>query len=175
MQFNVAGLLKGAVGATQRHLLDEAPLSLEDIQAERVWGAVTLMRVNDGVWVRGDFRATVECACSRCLRSYPATVSFHFDETYYPTLDIASGVAITLPDGAEADAAIDNHHILDISEAIRQNIILGLPMKPLCKPACAGICARCGRDMNESPCACPQDTGDPRWAALKDPLSPDKN
>lgn len=170
MQFNVASLLKGPVGGAQRHRLDETSLSLDDAQVERVWGHITLMRVNDGIWASGEFRATVTCTCSRCLQPYGTTLRFPFEETYYPSLDINTGVAVPLPNEAEADAAIDGHHILDISEAMRQDIILATPMKPLCSPTCAGICSRCGRDLNHSSCACPKEVQDPRWAPLLDML-----
>ncbi|MBI4339695.1 MAG: DUF177 domain-containing protein [Chloroflexi bacterium] len=175
MQFNVAGLLKGPGGATQRHKLEESPFALDDTQAEHVWGQVTLMRVNDGIWVTGNFRAAITCSCSRCLKSFATTVRFHFDETYYPTRDINSGVAIRLPEDAEQDATIDDHHILDISEGVRQEILLSSPMKPLCKPNCAGICPSCGTDLNESTCPCPKESRDRRWAPLMGMLSQGKN
>lgn len=175
MQFNVASLLKGPVGVTQHHRLDEQSVAEDDTQAERVWGQVTLVHLNDGIWVRGDLQAKVRCTCSRCLQAYSTTLRFHIEETYYPTLDISTGVEVSLPEDAETDATIDDHHILDISEVVRQDIILATPMKPLCKTDCAGICPQCGADLNESSCACPKEPVDRRWASLSDMLSHRKN
>lgn len=175
MQFNVASLLKGPVGESQRHQVDEASFDWDDVQVAHVWGQVSLTRLNEGIWVRGAFRATVDCTCSRCLQSFQATLRIPFNETYYPTLDINSGAPVTLPEDAEADATIDDHHTLDIAETLRQDIILAVPMKPLCKPDCAGICPQCGKDLNQATCRCPQETIDPRLTPLLSFLSQQKN
>ncbi|MBI4201944.1 MAG: DUF177 domain-containing protein [Chloroflexi bacterium] len=174
MQFNVAGLLKGPVGGSQRHQVDETSLALEDAQVKRLWGSITLVRINEGVWVKGNLQARVVCTCSRCLRPYDTTLPFLFNETYHPTVDVTTGVPVALPDGAEADTTIDTHHILDIEEVVRQDIILAIPMKPLCQSNCAGICPHCGKDLNETSCDCPQEMVDPRWATLLGLLSTTK-
>ncbi len=175
MQFNVAGLLKGPVGESQRHQVDEVALPWEDVQVLHVWGQVKLTRLNEGVWVKGDFRATVACTCSRCLQTYQATMRFPFNETYYPTLDINSGTPVAPPEDAETDTIIDGHHTLDIAEALRQDVILAVPMKPLCKPDCAGICPQCGQDLNQAACRCPQEAIDPRLSPLLRFLPQQKN
>ncbi|MBA7688765.1 hypothetical protein ES703_97254 [subsurface metagenome] len=61
---------------------------------------------------------------------------------------------------------IDEHHILDLTEAIRQYALLAIPMKPLCRGDCAGLCPNCGHNINQGPCDCsPQET-EPRWSEL---------
>jgi uncharacterized protein len=62
---------------------------------------------------------------------------------------------------------IDERHIIDLSEAVRQYTLLAVPMKPLCEAACAGICPTCGKNLNLGACRCPPPEGDPRWAKLQ--------
>jgi uncharacterized protein len=61
---------------------------------------------------------------------------------------------------------IDEHHILDLTEAIRQYIVTAMPMKSLCREDCAGLCPTCGKDLNQGKCGCKQEELDPRWAEL---------
>jgi uncharacterized protein len=78
---------------------------------------------------------------------------------------VVTGMPLPVP---SPDAfTIDAHHILDLSEAVRQYTVINIPMKPLCKPNCAGLCPQCGANRNEAPCQCPQEQGDPRWAVLQ--------
>jgi uncharacterized protein len=62
---------------------------------------------------------------------------------------------------------IDEHHILDLTEAIRQYTVLAVPMKPLCNENCAGLCPSCGQNLNQGECGCPSPDTDPRWANLR--------
>jgi uncharacterized protein len=61
---------------------------------------------------------------------------------------------------------IDGHHIIDMTEAVRQYILLTTPMKPLCREDCAGLCPVCGHNLNQGPCSCPPQGVDPHWAKL---------
>ena len=80
-------------------------------------------------------------------------------------MDINSGTPLEIPE--EPDSfIIDEHHILDLKEAIRQNALLAVPMKPLCRADCAGLCQICGKDLNKGNCDCAKDNIDPRWSKL---------
>jgi uncharacterized protein len=63
--------------------------------------------------------------------------------------------------------SIDRNHIVDLSELIRQTLLVNLPLQPLCRAECAGLCPQCGKNLNEGPCDCPTETVDPRFAALE--------
>lgn len=170
MQFNVVRLLRGPVGQALRYSVDETDLVLGDAEAQRIWGRVRLTRVNKGVWVAGAMNATTTCSCSRCLRECATTLHFRFDQTYYPVIDVNTGVALDLPEDADHDFVIDRHHIVDITEAVRQSVIVSVPMKPLCTDDCAGICPRCGADLNREACACEGGVRDERWRPLLEML-----
>ena len=91
-------------------------------------------------------------------------------EQFYPSVDISTGTAIASPLLEDGAFRIDATNELDVREALRQNLITSLSMKPLCKPECAGICPECGVNRNESKCHCGEEVRDPRWAALNELL-----
>jgi uncharacterized protein len=63
---------------------------------------------------------------------------------------------------------------VDITEPIRQVLILAVPLKPLCAETCRGLCASCGANLNETGCDCKRDNTDPRWEGLKGFLPEDE-
>ena len=78
---------------------------------------------------------------------------------------MTSGSLLSLPDEPGC-FTIDEHHILDLTEAVRQYALLALPMKPLCRQDCAGLCPTCGHNLNQGGCGCPPQGPDPRWSGL---------
>ena len=166
MQFNVARLLQGPVGTSQVHTLDAAFALLKDTQTDRVWGRAQITGVIEGVWVNASLEATVTYACSRCLQDFLLGVRFQLDEIYSSVMDVFTGASLPLPEDADPNFTIDSHHVVDITEGVRQSTILALPMKPLCRDDCAGICPDCGVNRNEAHCNCQGRDMDPRWAPL---------
>src|SRR5262249_10592752 len=170
MIYNVAQLLKATPGTALRVELDDADdLDLEDDEARLagpVSGQVRLHRTNQGIFADGTVEVPVELECSRCLKPFTATVMFPLREQFYPTIDVNIGVPLPPPDD-ELAFPIDHNHILDLREAIRQNLVLALPLKALCKEDCAGLCPQCGKDLNEGRCACVPEIVDDRLAVLR--------
>ena len=173
MIYNVAQLLKAPVGTVQHVDLDDADeLELRDGEATLagpVTGEVRLHRTNQGIYVDGTARVPVELQCTRCLKTYTTTVTFPLREQFYPTIDVISGLPVAVPDD-ELAFTIDRNHLLDLREAIRQNLVLALPMKTLCREDCKGLCPQCGHDLNDGPCACEPDTVDDRFSVLQELL-----
>lgn len=96
--------------------------------------------------VRGSLRATLEAECSRCNRTFSFDVSVDgFAESF------------------ELDPAAE---FLDITDAIREAVILEIPAFPVHDPGCKGLCAQCGADLNDGPCGCAAKGSDSRWGAL---------
>jgi len=124
-----------------------------------------LLRTQRSILVKCRLRAEVELGCSRCLSRFRQPLKIKFEEEYFPTVDIESGVPLPPPEEA-SNFTIDEHHVLDTTEAVRQYALLAVPMKPLCRPDCAGLCPRCGQNLNHGPCGCPAADIDPRWSAL---------
>ncbi len=103
--------------------------------------------------------------CSRCLQPLQETLPIEFDEEFLTTVDVRSGQpAGEAPD--EEDFLIDEHHMLDLTEAIRQYREASAVMQPLCRPDCRGLCPDCGQDLNAGECNCRAAAVDNRWSAL---------
>jgi uncharacterized protein len=169
-QFNVAQLLKQPSGARRVYDIDTSAVPPFDEGFEVVApfrGEVRFMRIGTGILVTGNLETIVEVACTRCLTSFDIPVRFEIEEEFKPTLDIQSGAK--LPPDPDQDPAtlIDERHILDLAEVVRQDLVLSLPPSPVCRPDCKGLCPQCGQDLNEGSCDCHTDAVDPRWAVLK--------
>jgi uncharacterized protein len=152
MQINVAQLLKEAVGSSRIYKIDDT-LSFEELAEYHVQGEVELVRTKRGILVRGVFSGKSRLVCSRCLICFDYPLTFKIEEEFFPSIDVISGIPLSLADDLTA-FTIDEHHILDLSEAMRQYSLLAIPMKPLCRPDCAGLCPQCGANLNQGACGC---------------------
>jgi uncharacterized protein len=164
MLFNVSGLIQEGIGATRRHEL-EGSLETEGREPEPVRGTVELLRTKDGVLVRAHLSLLEPETCSRCLQPLQETVSIEFEEEFRATVDVQSGQP--LDERPDDDAfTIDQNHMLDLTEAVRQYREASAIMQPLCREDCRGLCPRCGKDLNTGACDCGAGSIDERWAAL---------
>ena len=162
MQINVSQQLKEAIGSIRSYQVSE----IVDIDgSSAVQGEVRLLRTNRGILAKATLHTEVKVTCSRCLSPFNCPVTLNIEEEYFPTTDVVSGISIPLPDEPGC-FTIDEHHVLDLTEAIRQYALLAIPMKPLCCQDCAGLCPHCGHNLNQGPCDCLPQQIDPRWSEL---------
>lgn len=118
----------------------------------------------DVVFVNGHIRSRVPQVCSRCLESYEATVDAAVDTRLVPA-PVARGEERELgTDDLETD--VYDHDQIDLNALLETETTLGLPMKPLCREGCRGLCPTCGASRNAAPCGCAPAV-DPRWSPLK--------
>ena len=171
LQVNVAQLLKEHVGATRVVELDGPLLELEDSAPAHVSGKLTLTRTDQGVWVSGPVEISADTDCSRCLVPFTLWLKVKVDEVYLPTVEVSTGAKLRYADAQDVESLkIDDHHVIDLTEALRQYRLAAMPMAPLCRPECAGICPQCGTDRNEASCDC-EPPIDARWAKLRELLN----
>jgi uncharacterized protein len=97
-------------------------------------------------------------------------VTLLLEEEFLPTIDVVKGTFLEVEEDDTA-ILIDQHHVLDIAEVVRQALLLEIPMHLLCKPDCLGLCPTCGQDLNAGPCGCLPADVDARWAELSALLS----
>ncbi|MGH2599701.1 MAG: YceD family protein [Dehalococcoidia bacterium] len=168
MLFNVAQLLQEPVGAERVYDVSASiPGVADDAPPTDVAGGVRLVRTNRGLLAYAALDAIARDICGRCLQPTETPLHVTLEEEFLPTVDVNTGQAVP---HAEEDAEafrIDEHHHLDLTEAVRQALVMQQPMQPLCRPDCKGLCARCGADLNAGPCGCPKEPVDERWAALR--------
>ena len=161
MKFNVAQQLKEGVGSVRHYEID-----VTDGEGCLVRGKVQFLRTNRSILVSGTLDITARGECSRCLEPFEYPLKMNIEEEYFLSRDPISG--LPLPPPTEPGAfLIDENHILDLGEAVRQYKIMALPMKPVCREDCAGLCPHCGRNLNYETCDCPPAPPDARWAPLQ--------
>jgi len=132
---NVAQLLKEPVGSSQSH--DISGTIYEEVEGF-VEGKAKVIRISRGVLVQCKLNVEVKLICSRCLNTFLCPISFTAEEEFLPISDLPADLALSSPEQSEG-FTIDNKNVLDLSELIRQYILLNLPMKPLCRPECPGM------------------------------------
>ncbi len=155
MIYNVAQLMKAPVGTTQVNDFHEEEFQAgDDFQVVGpLDGHVRMRRTNQGLLVDGWVDLTLQLECDRCLKVFEQPMHITFEEQFYPTVDVVTGLALA-PFDEEEIFPIDAHHELDLTEAIRQNTLTALPMVTLCQEDCKGLCSQCGHDLNLGPCEC---------------------
>ena len=171
MQFNVAQLMKERTGATRTHHMLEniEALDPEIVALDPLAGEVRLLRTLEGVLATGMLATTIGLICDRCLEPFTEALEIELEDEFKPSIDIISGASLPTVPEDEANL-IDEYHILDLSEVIRQRILLNQPMHPLCAEDCRGLCQTCGQNLNDGLCACDETEPDPRWAELRELL-----
>jgi len=132
---NVAQLLKEPVGSSQIH--DISGIIGEEVEGF-VEGKAKVIRIGQGVLVQCKLNAEVKLICSRCLDAFLCPISFTAEEEFLPISDVSGDLELSSPEQSE-EFTIDDKNILDLSELIRQYVLLNLPMKPLCRPDCPGM------------------------------------
>jgi uncharacterized protein len=168
LSWNVADLLRSAPGTGREYSvgIDSLPIDEDLATAAPVRGSVRLASTGRGILARGHLTTALPGTCSRCLIAVTSPVEVEIEEEALPSIDIDSGLPMDAQVEPEA-LRIDDHHELDLSEAVREAISLAEPIVVLCRPDCRGLCLVCGADLNADPShSHGADELDPRLAAL---------
>jgi len=136
-------LAADSVGITQQDVALEGPLRI----------GLSLDRRGDEIWIRGTVHAIALQQCSRCLVDFSQILKLDF-EVFCAKLPSARTMSPKALDEEDGGVHFHDGHVLSIDSEIREAVLLGLPMRPLCRDACAGLCPRCGEDRNLGPCRC---------------------
>ena len=123
-------------------------------------------KVGSEVLAQGEVTTRMELQCSRCLRNFPRDMDMNIYVVYHPVEELKDEERHEVR-ADELDMGFYRNDELDIRDLIVEQILLNVPMKPLCRESCLGICPKCGADMNVSPCRCEQKETDPRLAILR--------
>jgi uncharacterized protein len=167
LQFNVAQLLRENVGARRQYEFNDPSLPLSDeLTLVPLDGHVKFTRTKSGVLATAKASGAVIQTCGRCLTDYQQPISVAFDEEFFATIHVTMGTPLPKPDVDDA-FVIDENHMLDLGNAIREYTLLALPIAPVCREDCQGLCPHCGVNRNESPCSCIEEITDERMAALR--------
>jgi uncharacterized protein len=114
----------------------------------------------------GTARTELELSCSRCLEPYRMPVDAAFDLRFLPASEMAADEEREVQD-EDLETSYYRDDAIDLNELLREQFYLALPMKPLCRDDCKGLCPQCGTNWNTGTCTCTTEWEDPRLAALK--------
>src|ERR1044071_1323862 len=114
----------------------------------------------------GSVKTTLELPCSRCLEPFTLPVDQTFDLRYQPHAQNTGEGEREIEEDDLTTACYENDEI-DLGQLMREQFYLALPMKPLCRADCQGLCSVCGTNLNKGACSCKREWEDPRFAALK--------
>ena len=171
MDINIAPLLKQPLGTRVELAVAESPIDPRGDNAGLLDAAIVdidaklhATHTNPGPFFEGAADAHVASTCARCLRPIDAPVHADFAEQYYATIPVDTGVAVI---AAPLDAkTIGSDFTVDLTDLLREELILATPLAPLCRDDCAGLCPVCGEDLNERPHG-HDEAVDARWSALQ--------
>ena len=120
------------------------------------------------VRLRGTIKARAEIDCDRCLTPIAVPVETDFDVTYVPATEYAAEEEVAELQEEDLSLSVFEGEAIDIDELVREQVLLALPTRALCREDCAGLCPVCGVNKNNKTCHCESKEIDPRWQALKD-------
>jgi uncharacterized protein len=126
-----------------------------------------IVRKGNQVLVSGRVSARTQVDCDRCLKSVGTTVLAEFSLQCVTAVDYQAAHAAELEESDLALSIYDGEAI-DIDEIVREQVLLAVPTRALCREDCKGFCPNCGADRNVKECDCPCGDSDPRWAGLKE-------
>lgn len=164
-RFNVGFIVAESAGYSREFPLQTDKAILQELELHNLSGTVTFARTPQGLLLQSRLTATVAAECTRCLEPIELEVHPVFSELYAFKKNAAVDAELIVPETVQ----------IDISPLVREYMILEMPIKPLCKIDCKGLCPVCGENQNLVTCHHEDDPVDPRFALLKTLLKEDQN
>lgn len=167
LQYNVSQFLKSDIGDTRAYEFEsDEPLDLDEAVATDISGRVKFTLTNFGIVAAVDAHAVLHLTCARCLEPFELPTHVTFEDEYQPSIDVTSGLPSTTPRNDSA-FIISANHTIDLTEALRQNLLVAVELVPLCSQDCKGLCPSCGVNLNVDQCACPPPEQSSPFAVLQ--------
>ncbi len=122
----------------------------------------TLDKSNAQILLTASIQAAARFECDRCVSPFERALS-----TTYTMLYVTEGSDTDQLDPAEVQVIPAGLHVIDITEDVRQSVLLAVPLKLLCSENCKGLCPTCGQNLNTGNCSCAHEESDSRWEGLR--------
>lgn len=118
-----------------------------------------------GVELTGNLRADLRLACSRCLKPVEYKLDQDFRAVFVNPDQDLEGAEVQLDDEL-LDQSVAEDGVVELTDVVREQLLLAVPARAFCEEECRGLCPQCGSDLNLIDCKCGEGDIDPRWAAL---------
>jgi len=151
-------MLHQTVGYNRTFEFDHPSVQVsDDLDVSDLRGALRLTRTAQGLYAAGSLHATTRLECVRCLTPFDQPLAAAFDDLFvYPPTK-----------APEALLSIPETGLLDLNPLTREYLLLDVPLRPLCRDDCRGLCPECGANRNEVDCGHGAEETDPRLAGLR--------
>lgn len=160
-RLNVGFIVHQEVGYQHEFPFDFDRIQIaEDLPVSNLHGSVQIGRTPQGLLVRGRFGAHLDLECMRCLTTFDYRADWEMTELYAFKQKDVSESGLLLPD--------DMH--IDLTPLVRECALLEVPIKPVCRPDCRGLCPVCGQDLNQRDCGHRKPDAESPFSILKDLL-----
>lgn len=158
LRLNVGFVVAQSAGFSRDFPFDIPQISIPpDLRLNSFNGLVRVTRTPQGILVQANFHTVIDLECVRCLTEYQQTLKFNFTELYAFSQRYVTDSGLLMPETG----------IIDLTPVLRDYVLLEIPISPLCRPDCKGLCPICGNNLNESMCYHEEESGDPRLASLR--------
>jgi uncharacterized protein len=142
LRLNVGFIIHETVGYTRDFPIDIPAIQLPpDLELNNLRGNVRVTRTAQGLLVQAKMQAEVPAECVRCLTDFQQTLDAEFTDLY-----AFSRAAMT-----EAEMLLPENGKIDLAPVVREEMLLAMPIGPVCSPDCKGLCPICGENLNEDP------------------------
>jgi uncharacterized protein len=156
---NLGFIINASIGYSRNFDFYIPTLNDDDMNLAEVEGVAKVSRTPQGLFVQGQFRGSTTLECVRCLADYSQALAWQFDELYAFTRDNITESGLLVPEDAH----------IDLLPLVHDFALLEIPIRPLCRADCQGLCQECGQNLNEKDCGHHPDVDSP-FSALKNLL-----
>ncbi len=168
MRVNVADFLDDRETVRELAFSERFEPPTDDVTLpEPVEGTFVLSAAGGTVRLAGRARTVATVVCGACLTRYAQPLEIAVDEEFCRTGPTAEAGHEDLR-SADFLTPLEPGDVLDVTEVVRQHLVLALPIAPRCREDCRGLCPRCGADRNTGACHCGEDAVDPRLDPLRE-------
>lgn len=143
LRFNVGFLLNQPVGTSREFHFDFPSMRLQpDLDVKELHGIVKASKTSQGIFLQAAFDAIVSAECVRCLTEFDQSLHTDFEELFAFTERSVSDSDLLLPEDAN----------IDLAPLLREYLLVEVPISPVCREDCQGLCVICGEDLNQRVC-----------------------
>lgn len=156
-RINVGFIIHADIGYVSEFPFELDEVKIEDFALRQLSGAAQVGRTPQGLILTGAFEGDTDLECVRCLKPYSHHLAWNFTELYSFAHKVVNESDLIIPDDAQ----------IDLAEILREYALLEVPINPICKPDCKGLCLECGQDLNLGECGHNQPEDDSPFSILK--------
>jgi len=161
LSFSLAHLPEGHSKRDVQIMPGDVDLHEQDGFEKAIYIHYNINKVSDEVFVKANIKTQSDLICDRCIEQFLLDI----DETI--NLVFTTDTQLSREENEDIYLITEAESNINITESVRQTLLVTLPVKKLCKESCHGLCQYCGTNLNENSCNCEDERIDPRWEALK--------